>query len=550
MRTPLKHAGIAVRRLAAPMLPLSPVRKYRYPASMPDTPHNPNICKPIYCSEEAQALRSELLTAKAIVEKSPVVLFKRTPHPDYKLVYVSENISRFGYSAQELMDGRVQFKDLIHPEDQERMAAEVQRHEEDGTRDYGHLYRILTRDGEARWVEDTTSTITDGDGNILYYHGVVVDVTERQQAQEELRRSEAKLKRILETAAEGFVLLTPDLRIVDVNPAYCAMLGHDREELLGRQPQEFATPEFLRFLQANQERLIANKVRIFEGRYYHKNGREVPVLVHGSTLTDHTGQELGHVGFVTDMTEQKRSLLLAKEVQQNLLPKEAPRLHGLDLAGRSVPWEEIGGDYFDYLPHDQDGTITIAVGDIAGHGVDSALLMTTARAVLRDRLGAAKASGAGLGRALSEVNTGLYRDFLATARFMTMLLLSLEPGTGKARWVRAGHDPAMVYYPDADEFGSLDGHGLPLGVVDETEYETNEVRLDMPCIIAVGTDGIWETRNPAGEMFGKERLQQLLRQHAGQPAKTLLERVFDAVYRFAGGVRPEDDVTLVIAKLG
>jgi sigma-B regulation protein RsbU (phosphoserine phosphatase) len=91
--------------------------------------------------------------------------------------------------------------------------------------------------------------------------------------------------------------------------------------------------------------------------------------------------------FVTDMTEHKKSLTLAAEVQKSLLPQESPHIQGLDIAGKTITSDEIGGDYFDYLsgqecPNDHFGVV---VGDVTGHGVDAALLMTTARAFLRMR---------------------------------------------------------------------------------------------------------------------------------------------------------------------
>ncbi|MGD2015650.1 MAG: PAS domain S-box protein [Desulfobacterales bacterium] len=175
-------------------------------------------CKP-------DELREQLRLAMKIVEMSPVILFRRTPLPEPRLVQVSDNISRFGYSAEALMNGELDSADFVHPDDHDRVRDEVMSFAESNTTDYQQTYRIFTRDGDVRWVEDTTTTERDAEGRIFYYQGIVVDVTERKQAADRLRKSEAKFRRIVETAAEGFVLLDDDPRIVEVNDAYCRMHG-------------------------------------------------------------------------------------------------------------------------------------------------------------------------------------------------------------------------------------------------------------------------------------------------------------------------------------
>ena len=298
---------------------------------------------------DSDEIRERLRLSMKIVEKSPVILFRRMPEPETRLVYVSENINRIGYSADDFIEERIKFADIVHNRDQERLRDEIEDYARRDVGDYTQVYRIVTRDGETRWVEDTTTTERDANGKITHYQGIVVDITERKLAEEKLSRSEAKFRRILATAAEGFVLLDDKMRIVDVNEAYCRMLGYDRVELMGMSPHQLATKNFQRFLESSAERLLSAKHRTFEGSYHAKDGHVVPVLIHGNTLYDEAGQQLGFVDFVTDLTEQKRSLMLAGEVQKNLLPKHPPRVSGLDIAGRSIPCDEIGGDYYDFL---------------------------------------------------------------------------------------------------------------------------------------------------------------------------------------------------------
>ncbi len=497
-------------------------------------------------------VRERLRLAMKIVEKSPVVLFRRLPEPNPRLVYVSENIALTGYSAEDFLDERVRFEQIVHPDDYERLGEEIRGYAEQDIGDYTQYYRIVTRDGQTRWVEDTTTTERDADGKIIYYQGIVVDITERKLAEEELSRSEAKFRRILETAAEGFLMMDDQFNIVEVNDAYCRMLGYERRELIGKQPFSLGTEEFKRFLTTHRARRLLNSThRIFEGAYYAKDGRRVPVLIHGNTLYDEDGQQLGHVAFVTDLTEQKRSLLLAGEVQKSLLPKRPPQIAGLDIAGVSIPCEEIGGDYYDYLKQPrasgEDGDLlAVAVADIAGHGVDSALLMATARAAMRDRFNAPGR----LDEIVGDLNRSLLEDFSTTDRFMTLFALQVDRLKGELQWVRAGHDPALVYYPEEDRFEELGGEGLPLGISDDWRVVASRSdRLPPGAIIAVGTDGVWETRNYQGEMFGKERFRDLIRQSADQTAEAIISSIQATLFDFTGGVKAEDDITLVVIKI-
>ena len=140
----------------------------------------------------------------------------------------------------------------------------------------------------------------------------------------------------------------------------------------------------------------------------------------------------------------KRDMGLAMEVQQNLLPSGPPAIPGLDIAGRSVYCQETGGDYFDYIPlADPAGGLRLcaAVGDVVGHGISAALLMTTVRALLRGRLD----RPGGMAERVGDINRLLCRDTGVSDSFVTLFLLEVDPVAGRLEWVRAGHDPGLLY---------------------------------------------------------------------------------------------------------
>ncbi|MCH7602922.1 MAG: SpoIIE family protein phosphatase [Planctomycetes bacterium] len=250
-----------------------------------------------------------------------------------------------------------------------------------------------------------------------------------------------------------------------------------------------------------------------------------------------------------DRLRLRESLNLAMEVQQHLLPQNPPQIKGIDVAGRSVYCDETGGDYYDFLHFSEltpgtPGTIGLVIGDVTGHGIAAALLMTTARALLHIR---APQTG-DIAQVIGDINRHLAKDTTA-GKFMTFFYLLIDAQEKSARWISAGHDPAILYDPDTGEFSELEGKDLPLGV-DENWTFREESRADFKAgqVIVLGTDGIWEARNEANEMYGKEPLQNVIREHAAQSAKQIADAVIDDLVRFRGGQPQLDDVTLIVLR--
>jgi sigma-B regulation protein RsbU (phosphoserine phosphatase) len=169
-----------------------------------------------------------------------------------------------------------------------------------------------------------------------------------------------------------------------------------------------------------------------------------------------SNDEIGHIGdVINEMTEGlkereqvRQSLQLAREIQQNLLPKDNPDIDGLDIAGTSIYCDETGGDYYDFIVPEKGipGQVRIVLGDVSGHGISAALLMATARALIRQR----SLMPGSIGEVVSDVNRQLSRDVLETGSFMTLFYLDVDARNNRLAWVRAGHDPALIYNPETD----------------------------------------------------------------------------------------------------
>ena len=132
---------------------------------------------------------------------------------------------------------------------------------------------------------------------------------------------------------------------------------------------------------------------------------------------------------------------------------------------------------------------------------------------------------------------------------MTLFICEIDRKNQVIHWVNAGHDPAMIYDCESGHFEELAGNALPLGVSEMTAYQKSDKKIIAGQIIIMGTDGIWETQNPKGEMFGKERFKDIIRENGDRPAKDIAQTVIDEVDRFCHPLEKTDDVTLVVTKI-
>ena len=244
----------------------------------------------------------------------------------------------------------------------------------------------------------------------------------------------------------------------------------------------------------------------------------------------------------------KSSMAQASQVQQKLMPKSDPQVDGFDIAGKSIWCDETGGDYYDFLYPAVNGKkrIGIVVGDVTDHGIPSALLMTTARAFLRERVQPPPSECAAI---ISDVNKRLVRDVEELNLFMTMFYSEIAIKEKMIRWVKAGHEPAILYTPGTDSYELLAGEGLPLGVMEDAVYKESQKQINCGQIILIGTDGFKEAVDTHGEMFGNERLLNVIRQYADQPARYILDKAFESLNDFRYPLEPDDDETLVVIKV-
>jgi sigma-B regulation protein RsbU (phosphoserine phosphatase) len=229
----------------------------------------------------------------------------------------------------------------------------------------------------------------------------------------------------------------------------------------------------------------------------------------------------------------------AAEIQQSLLLDEAPDFPGFDIACRSLPAEEVGGDFYDFLLFD-DETLGFAIGDASGHGLPAALQVRDVVTGLR--MGIEK--NLKIAYAFEKLNRVIHRSNLSS-RFVSVFYGELEKD-GTIVYVNGGHQPPLLFRNDS--VTALAVGGTVIGPLPEARFRRGIARLERGETLVLCTDGILERRNPAGEFLGEDGLIRVVRANEGRPAEKTLERIFEFTKEWGDGRPWEDDATVVIVK--
>lgn len=237
----------------------------------------------------------------------------------------------------------------------------------------------------------------------------------------------------------------------------------------------------------------------------------------------------------------RKQLETAREVQSRLFPRSAPSLAGYDIVGICLPADEIGGDYFDYIPLSRT-RLGLAVADVSGHGIPSALVMTAFRALLRTKA-RGKASPA---RMVTMINR-LLPEFTGNNHFVTVLYTILDAPTGDLTFVSCGHPLPLMVRSDG-EVNTLEPHNAALGIFESMQFIEETDHLAVGDILALYTDGLVELMNQQGNAFGTQRLVKILRDNQGNDSAALINKVIEAAQVYSDSTSFRDDLTLVIVQ--
>ncbi len=265
-------------------------------------------------------------------------------------------------------------------------------------------------------------------------------------------------------------------------------------------------------------------------------------------LASQAAVSLDNANLVKHYLEKEKmaeAMRIAQNIQQSLFPQEAVDFSAVDLYGWSKSAEDIGGDYYDYLKL-PDGRIAIIIGDVSGHGVGPALLMTTVRAFLR----ALVLTEVSPKDTMTRLNRLASNDLQKDGMFVTMFYGIIDLKKKTLTYSSAGHDPPIILRAKSENADKLDSTGVPLGIVPDFEYDEVVVTdIEKDDLVVLVTDGIWESIDASGERFGWERVISAIVKNRSQTLDKVTNEIVNDLFAFVKEVVPEDDLTVVMARI-
>jgi len=237
----------------------------------------------------------------------------------------------------------------------------------------------------------------------------------------------------------------------------------------------------------------------------------------------------------------REELKMAHKIQNKLLPDSVPKFKGYDIEAINIPAKSVGGDYYDFI-RKTEGQLAFCIADITGKGMPAALLMANLQATFRSQVLVSDDYALSVKR----TNTLLFNSTEPT-KFATLFFGVLETENPRLTYVNAGHDhPYLIRKNSEPE--ELEATGLLLAVVEDTDYEVNQVSLLPGDLLLFFTDGITEAMNNQKQEYGLERLRNLAESLSDQTAENIAAEILKDVNSHSAGAEQSDDITLIIVK--
>ncbi|NIM65365.1 MAG: SpoIIE family protein phosphatase [Candidatus Latescibacteria bacterium] len=237
----------------------------------------------------------------------------------------------------------------------------------------------------------------------------------------------------------------------------------------------------------------------------------------------------------------QEELKVASRIQEDLLPKESPKITGYEAAGKSIPARMVGGDYFDFIRID-DNSWAFALGDVSGKGLPASLLMANLGATLR-----AQAMLSDSPRECLHRSNRLLFHCTNVETFATVFYGMLDTKEHQFRFSSAGHEIPFLFSKEPEP-NRPRVNGLALGILEEFPFEEDSVHIDEGDLLLIYSDGVVDAENASGEHFGEEKLKEVIEKHLNESPSKLIEQIIAAVESHAGGVQQIDDVTMVVLR--
>jgi len=350
-----------------------------------------------------------------------------------------------------------------------------------------------------------------------------------------------------------FALILLDLQMPGMD-GFQVMEGLQQIEKDGYLPVLVITAQpghKLRALEAGAKDFVGKPFDLAELRARVRNILEVRLLhletKNYSKLLEETVRELERSREVIRLKNREeqemreRELALAQETQESLLPRFLPQFENFRIHAYNSPTRYVGGDFYDFLQL-SSGEWMGVVADVSGKGISAALLSSMVLGALSMEF----RSGTEAQEVLYKVNQLLCERSLPS-QFVTLFLFLLGPN-GMGQFISAGHNPAYLFRSSTGKIERLFSDAHFLGMFDTASYPSRAFRLGKGDILVVYSDGLTDAQNPREEMFGEERLLQIIRQEAPSGSQAVEQKFLKAIEEFTQGMPQTDDITFVVVE--
>jgi sigma-B regulation protein RsbU (phosphoserine phosphatase) len=396
------------------------------------------------------------------------------------------------------------------------------------------------------WISAQANPLRGSEGEISGSIVVFKDITQKRQSDAQFRI----LTSAVEQTADCIIITDNNALIEYVNPAFEVITGFTSGEALGNTPMILKSgvhdDAFYRDLWTT---ILSGKVYRNTITNRKKNGELFYAEQTITPMRDSTGKITHYVTVIKDVTDlrklqqQQFQLSLARAVQQQFYRTQAPKVKGFDIAGAAFPADETGGDYFDFIPL-PGGRLGLAIGDISGHGISSALLMAELRAYLRSYA----QQSSDIGEILSLLNNALASD-LEQGHYATLILCFLDQSSGTLVYANAGHPPGYILDSKGAIKRKLESTDIPVGFLPNHKFGCSEPLVLQPGdILALLTDGVADAEKPDQSWFGIELTLEFIHAHRQETAQEIISGLFKKVREFSDGLPQLDDITAIICK--
>jgi len=237
-----------------------------------------------------------------------------------------------------------------------------------------------------------------------------------------------------------------------------------------------------------------------------------------------------------------RELEIAYTIQQRLLVERFPAVSGLEIDGKSIPATEVGGDFYDFLELG-NGKSHIVIGDVAGKGMPAAMFMGIVRSIIR-----AESTGSSSAAEVMKESNRLVCLDVKSGMFVTVFYTTFDERTSVLEYCNAGHTYPLLYDPERKKFDYLNTEGRPLGVTQDSTYESKIHPLESGQVAVLYTDGIVEAVDASNIPFGEDRMRDIIEKYAYATPTEIIGKIEEAVLAHCDGSPQSDDMTLLVLK--